>query len=206
MTIIGLTGPTGAGKGLAGSFFEKAGIPVIDTDAVYHDLLVPPSVCLDEIVGTFGPAFLNGDGSLNRPLLASYVFDKDAPDRKDRQKTLNEIAHRHILARVKEMILDAEHDHIKGICIDAPLLFESGFDKICDHVVAVLAPQKTRLERIIRRDGIDHEKAKERMEAQQEDGYYEKRSDFVIVNDKDPGKVEDEVFKILRKTGVIPRE
>ena len=204
--LVLVTGPTGSGKGLAGIYLEKAGVPVIDTDAVYHDLLVPPSACLDEIIGAFGTSFLNADGSLNRSMLASYVFDKDAKDQKDRQQTLNAIAHRHILEKVKEMISDAEQKKLPAICVDAPLLFESGFDRICDCVIAILAPQNTRLERIMARDGISEDKAHERIDAQQTDGFYSKRSDFVILNDEGPDKVEKEIKEILRKTGVSPCE
>ena len=57
MLIIGLTGPSGAGKGAVASLFAKYGIPSIDTDAVYHRLLVPPSPCLDELTERFAAKY-----------------------------------------------------------------------------------------------------------------------------------------------------
>ena len=54
MLIIGLTGPSGAGKGVVGAVLASHGIPSIDTDRVYHKLLVPPSACLDALVDRFG--------------------------------------------------------------------------------------------------------------------------------------------------------
>ena len=49
MLTVGLTGPSGAGKGCVASLFARYGVPSIDTDAVYHELLIPPSPCLLEL-------------------------------------------------------------------------------------------------------------------------------------------------------------
>ena len=54
MLTIGLTGPSGAGKGTVASLFAAHGVPSIDTDKVYHDLLIPPSACLDELSARTG--------------------------------------------------------------------------------------------------------------------------------------------------------
>ena len=78
MLVIGLTGPTGAGKGVVSEIFAAHGIPVIDADAVYHQLLIPPSACLNELVYTFGPQILNPDNTLNRRALGSIVFSDEA--------------------------------------------------------------------------------------------------------------------------------
>ena len=74
MFIFGLTGPSGAGKGTIAELFAKYKVYSVDTDAVYHRLLIPPSACLDELTARFGTGVLSPDGSLNRQALAAEVM------------------------------------------------------------------------------------------------------------------------------------
>ena len=69
--------------------------------------------------------------------------------------------------------------------MDAPLLFESGMDNICDVTVAVVAPRQRRLQRIMERDQLTEKQAEARMAAQQEEDFYASRASFVIRNDGD---------------------
>ena len=79
MLVIGLTGPSGAGKSVVAKIFAAFDLPVIDADRVYHELLVPPSPCLDALTERFGVGILNTDGTLNRRTLGQTVFaDPDA--------------------------------------------------------------------------------------------------------------------------------
>ena len=94
--IIGLTGPTGAGKGVVSGICRRWGIPSIDTDAVYHALLEPPSACFDGLVASFGTGICNPDGTLNRPALSAIVF---APGASDKLELLNRITHGFVLTR-----------------------------------------------------------------------------------------------------------
>ena len=90
MKILGLTGQSGAGKGAVAALFAEHGIPSVDTDAVYHELLIPPSACLDELTAEFSGAILNPDGTLNRPALAALVFEpsEEGHRRQDRKSVV----------------------------------------------------------------------------------------------------------------------
>jgi dephospho-CoA kinase len=180
MLKIGLTGPSGAGKSMVAGLFTRWNIPTIDTDAVYHELLTPPSRCLDELVATFGKEILTLDGCLDRPVLASFVFDPEHPDRLEQ---LNRIAHHYILEQVRILCQTYEAQGSVAVLIDAPVLFESGFDKECDRTLAVLADPSTRLSRIMIRDGISRDAAMKRMGAQPSDDFYIHRADAVVYND-----------------------
>ena len=74
MKIIGLTGPSGAGKGFCYRLFSKFDIPCIDTDDVYHKLLIPPSECVNELENIFGKEILDSNGYVDRKILAKIVF------------------------------------------------------------------------------------------------------------------------------------
>ena len=83
--------------------------------------------------------------------------------------------------------------------VDAPLLFESGFDKKCDFVISVIADEDLRIKRITERDGISVEKAKERIKNQATDEFLKKNSLFLIVNDGDLDALEKSVNEISEK-------
>ncbi len=201
MLTVGLTGPSGAGKGTVASLFTRYGIPSIDTDAVYHALLIPPSACLDELVDRFGRSILHPDGTLNRGALAALVF---AEGNRDDLAALNAITHRHILAEVRKRLADYESQGIPAVLVDAPQLFESGFDAECGFILSVLAPYDLRLARIMSRDGLDGESARARLEASHTDAFFTRRSDAVIVNGGEIGAMEAEVRRLLAAWGVIP--
>ena len=186
MTVIGLTGPTGAGKGTAAALMERQGFPTIDTDAVYRELLVPPSPLLEELFEAFGLEIMTSDGELDRAALAAKVF---APGQETELERLNTIAHPHILNEVRRRVsaYAKECDHCgapRAVVVDAPQLFESGYDKECDIICSVLAPKAKRLARIMARDGISEDRARARMNAQRSDSFYRKVG-YVIDNDGD---------------------
>ena len=198
MLVIGLTGPTGAGKGVVSSVFAAHGIPIIDADTVYHQLLIPPSACLNELVYTFGTQILAPDGTLDRKQLAAIVFS-DAP----LLQRLNEITHRYVMASIKARLEQLRRSEIRAVVLDAPQLFEAEADKLCHVIVSVIASKQTRIDRIVARDGIDPEAALRRIASQKSDEFFRTHSDYVIENNGDLGAILPAVQKILEGTGVI---
>ena len=194
MLTIGLTGPSGAGKGTVASLFARYGVPSIDTDAVYHDLLVPPSACLNELTARFGEAILSDQGTLDRKALAAVVF---APGHEQDLADLNRMTHRHVLREVRRLLAIYEAEGKSAVLVDAPQLFESGFDTECDFVLAVIASREARMSRIMARDGLDKARAAARLDAAKPDGFFREYANAVICNQ---GAVEDmdaEVRKLL---------
>lgn len=197
MIIIGLCGGSGAGKGTVDNCFFKHGIPSIDTDAVYRELTVRGSYLLNILSEAFGKDILNERGELDRKKLSALVFSDPA-----KHKLLNSITHSEILNEAERRIRKYESEGYPAVICDAPLLFESGFDKKCDIIIAVTAPLDVRIERLVRRDGISPEAARQRILSQLPDEYLEKHSDFVINNNGDLANVQaqiDSLVKIILK-------
>ena len=92
-----------------------------------------------------------------------------------------------------------EESGARAAIVDAPLLFESGFDKECNLIIAVTADKEARLCRIMRRDGITRERALERVRTQICDSELSRRADFVIVNDGDLATLRERVESIAAK-------
>ena len=115
---------------------------------------------------------------------------------------LNNITHPHIfllsLKRCREYI----NDGMNKIVFDAPVLFESNSDLMCDAVVSVIAPKEVRMERLKKRDNIDEKTVEERINAQHDDYYYTEKSDYVIDGSNSLEKIRQAVADIVRITDV----
>ena len=172
--VIGLTGPTGAGKSTVAQAMLERGCALVDCDKVAREVTDCCEPCLRELSQEFGGDILR-DGRLDRRLLASRAFS--SPEKSLR---LNEITHPWICRKSVEKIESFRQAGVPAVLLDAPLLFEARMEGICDFVVAVTAPAHVRLERILARDGISRELALSRIRAQHSAQYYRQRSDFWI--------------------------
>lgn len=190
--ILGITGPTGAGKSLLSAYLSQRGLPVIDADEVYHSLLAPPSRCLDALVDAFGSSILSADGTLHRPALSEIVFHD-----KKKLALLNSTVLGFVLEEIRTQIRALESDGHRWVAVDAPTLIESGFYTECDTVLSVLAPKEIRLARILARDGIDEERARARVYAQPDDEFYRSHSDVVLENQGDTASLQAQLEPYL---------
>ena len=201
MKIIGLCGGSGSGKGTVADLLSLYGIMSIDTDAVYHEITSHKSPCLDEIAESFGDGVINEDGSLNRKELAKIVFSGE--DAMIKRSLLNRISHKHVWDKTKEIISDFETVGVEFIIIDAPLLFESGFNKECDFIIAVTADIDVRIDRIVKRDGIDINSATLRIKSQLPDDYLIKNSNCHIDNSGSFEDLEKQVENLVKQLKTI---
>ncbi len=200
---IGLCGRSGTGKGYVSRLFALHGVPSVDTDAVYRRITAPadtPSACMVELVSAFGEEIRNADNSLNRKILSGIVFREDGSEDLRR---LNSITHKHILKETERIAHSLFEDGAKAVLIDAPVLFESGFDDFCDCTLCVTAPFEVSLERIQKRDGITREEAVRRLSSQLPEEELIRRCDFRVVNGKNEKTLDEQVSAVL--TGIFTR-
>ncbi|MBQ8648569.1 MAG: dephospho-CoA kinase [Clostridia bacterium] len=185
--IIGLTGPTGSGKGSVSKTAEALGFKVIDCDTVARKATEKGSDGLKALTTAFGEDILFEDGTLNRRLLANKAFSS-----KEKTQLLNDTIFPFIIRLIKAEIKDGDY------ILDAPTLFESGLDSICDRTVGVLADSEIRLKRIIERDKLTINDAKVRMNAGKSDEFYLKNADFIIYNNADEQVFKQELSVLLK--------
>ena len=198
MLVIGLTGPTGAGKGMVSDIFASYGLPILDADAIYRELLIPPSECLDALADHFGSQILTADRTLDRRVLASIVFSSESE-----LAELNRIAHFYVMKEIRKRIARLQKENTKAVVMDAPQLFEAHAERDCNIIVSVIADRDVRAERIMRRDGIDASAAQARMQSQHGDGFFRAHSDYVIENNASPDALQPRVYQILSEMGVV---
>ena len=185
--IIGITGGTGAGKSVVSAYLKKRGAAIIDADALSREITKEGGIALPEIDKAF-PGVIK-DGVLDRKALGRIVFSDSG-----KLSVLNEITHKYIKKLTEERIENAD-----GIIIlDAPLLFEAGEDKLCDKVIFVTADEDVRIKRIMARDNLSFEDAKQRIDARNLAPIMEK-CDLLIKNNGDVGFVEKAVEDFIIK-------
>ncbi len=199
MTVIGITGPTGAGKTTVLDVLRAMGGAVADCDAVYHGLLRSDVSMQNALKARFGGKIFDETGGLRRRELGAIVF-KDESALAD----LNAITHRHIIAELRRMVALAEAQGRPAIALDAIALLESGAGELCDVTIAVTAPQETRVARIMAREGIPKEYALARVRAQKPDSWFEARCTYTLRNDGTQAELEAGARALL--TQILDKE
>lgn len=194
MKVIGITGSSGSGKtALSKIISEKEFAKIIDADKVVKEMSVPGTEYLNSIKETFGKEVFLENGSLDRKKLASKIYnDKNACD------ALNKLTFKFVVDEIIKRLEESKKKNFEYIAIDAPLLFESNLNKYCDYVISLVADEITKIKRICKRDKIDEETARKRLQIQQTNEYYIQKSDFIIEN-LEECNLEKEVEKIFEK-------
>ena len=193
--IIGLTGQTGSGKSTVCEILTQNGLFVIDCDKISREITAKGSPVLLKLAEKFGSDILCEDMSLNRKKLAEKAFSS-----KENTLLLNSITHPEITKLIEKKI---KENLDKTIVLDAPTLFESGADKLCDKIVCVLADENIRVDRIIERDNITHEQALARISAQKDDSFFINNCDTVIYNNTGTEQLKNQIDSFLKDIGVI---
>ena len=190
--IIGITGGTGCGKTTLLNTIQEQGGLILDCDAIYHQLLRSDESLLDAIEQRF-PGTVQA-GELDRKKLGNLVFsDKKA------LHDLNQITH----SAVKVEVLRLLGEKPPLAAIDAIGLFEGGLAPLCDVTVAITAPRKVRIARLMARDGISEDYAKKRIDAQHTDRWFRTRCDYVLDNDADLESFRTKCIAFLRQIGIM---
>ncbi len=159
--VYGLTGGIACGKSTVAALLTERGARVIDADRLARDVVAPGTDGLDEVVARFGSGVLRDDGSLDRAALGAIVFD-DAGARAD----LESILHPRIAMASMTAIAAAQDEPGDPIFYDAALLVEKGTWRNFAGLVVVACAPDTQVARLARRDSLDADAARARLDAQ----------------------------------------
>jgi len=190
--IIGITGGTGCGKTTALQVFGEMGGVVLDCDDIYHTLLKTDHTLLDAISHRF-PGTVSQEG-LDRKKLGAVVFADPAA-----LSDLNTITH----SAVKQEVLRQICHESRPVAIDAIGLFEGGLAELCDHTVAVTAPEESRVERLMHREGISSEYANSRIAAQRSQADFADLCDYVLCNDGTQEQFREKCLAFFKGLGIM---
>jgi dephospho-CoA kinase len=196
MFILGLTGSLGMGKSTTARFFEEAGVPVHDADAVVHRLYEGEAVAAIEAAfpGT------TAAGKVDRNKLAARVLGDDAA-----LARLEAIVHPLVSAAERRLIAEAEARGEKVVVLDIPLLFETGGDARVDAVVVVSAPPEVQQARVLERPGMTMDKLEAILARQLPDAEKRARADFVVDTSQGFDAARAQVRAILAAVATMPK-
>ena len=190
--IIGITGGSGCGKTTLLDIIAQKGGLVLDCDAIYHRLLQDDVSLRDAIEARFPGVVENGQ--LQRKKLGAVVFsDQNA------LADLNRITHAAVKAEVVKQL--ALHQGLAAI--DAIGLHEGGLAELCDITVAITAPEEARVQRLMAREGISEEYARQRIAAQRSDPEFKAMCRYTLSNDGDVCSFRSKCLAFLGNFGIM---
>lgn len=179
--VIGLTGGIAAGKSTVSERLGALGAHVIDADRVGHRVLMREGgEAYEGVVAAFGAEILDEAREIARPRLGRLVFADPA-----RLAELNRLTHPPMQERMRREIEDVRGQASPPpfIVLDAAVLFEAGWNALCDEVWTVSTAPERALDRLVARNRLSPEAARARIEAQLGNAEREARADRVIRND-----------------------
>jgi dephospho-CoA kinase len=171
MIRLGLTGSIGMGKSTTAQMFRDRGVPVIDADAIVHDLY------RGEAVGPIAQAFpgVVENGIVDRTKLAAQLAQNP-----EGFKTLEKIVHPLVWRKEREAVAQLASEGTPVAVLDIPLLYENGAEARVDKVVVVTADPAVQKARVMGRPGMTEEKFRMILSRQMPDSEKRRRADFVI--------------------------
>ena len=194
MKVIGITGGIGSGKSTVSDIIKKNNFPVIDCDEISRELTQKDNTVLDEIRRCFGASVFDDNGNLLRQELANIVFSDSS-----KKKILEDI----VVTRIFEIVRDDLSKHrslgTKLVFIDAPLLIETGLNRLCDVCVLVTADIETRINRVEKRDGINRDRVLERISNQMPESEKKAVADELIDNSGSIEYLNNSVERLINK-------
>lgn len=192
MRIIGLTGSIACGKSTVSAYLLSRGFPVIDGDRISRELTAPGGAAVPEIVQAFGTGVLCEDGTLNRRRLGRLVFSDPSARRR-----LDELMAPHLMALTRRRIEEIRFSGAPLCFLDMPLLFEKGYNRLCDTVWTVWLPLDLQLSRLMARDGYTREEAMSRIRSVLSSDEKASLADRVIDNSGTPEQTLSVVADLL---------
>ena len=148
--IIAVTGGIGSGKSVICQILQNYGYKIYNCD-INAKVLMDNSISIKSALSQkISTSIINNDGSINRNLLANIVFND-----KDKLNTLNEIVHYYVKEDIYQWIKqNTNKSSTNKLFIETAILYQSGIDKIVDEVWEVNASEETRINRVIKRNGL----------------------------------------------------
>ena len=162
MLRVGLTGGLATGKTHVARVLAQLGCRVLSADELGHQVLLPGGDAYNDVVREFGPQILGPDGSIDRKVLATEVFD-----RPERLEKLNSLVHPHVIHREERWMTEIAAAEPKAVAVvEAAILIETGSYKRFDRLILTVCPPDVQVKRHMERSGESEAQARARLARQ----------------------------------------
>lgn len=173
--VLGITGGIGSGKSVVARCMQCMDIPVYNCDDEAKRLNITHPAIRQALINLIGGNVYNTDGSLNKSILATYLFANE-----QNALTINSIIHPYVMEDFRSW---AQKQSTTWVAIESAILFESGFDHLADQIITVYAPEDVRIERAVLRDHTSPEAIRQRIARQISEEEKKKLADYIVLND-----------------------
>ena len=191
MFKVALTGGIAAGKTAVSDYFQTLGVPVIDTDIISRQIVEPGQSAFKAIVEQFGSEMLSQDDRLNRKVLREIVFNQP-----EKRRQLENITHPAIHQAVMTQLKSLQANYV---ILVIPLLVESGNKYQQDRVLLVDIPESLQIQRVMQRDQISEQQAKQILQAQSTRQQRLDIADDIVLNSADISSLQQQIAELHRK-------
>jgi dephospho-CoA kinase len=179
---IAITGGIGSGKSYVCKLLAARGIEIYDCDAAAKHLMRTSAALRQQLTCLIGADTYLPDGTLNKAVVAKFLLASEA--------------NAHAIDAIVHPAVAQDFEQSGAQWMECAILYESGFERLVDRVIAVTAPEKVRISRVMQRDGISREKALEWIHRQWAQQEVAKRADYAIENDGQQ-PLEPQIDRIL---------
>ncbi|MBD8496566.1 dephospho-CoA kinase [Pseudomonas syringae] len=186
--ILGLTGGIGSGKSAAAQCFMDLGVHAVDADHAARWVVEPGRPALAQIAGHFGAGVLQADGTLDRAALRALIFADP-----EQRRWLEALLHPLIREEIANHLAQATSPYA---ILVSPLLIESGQYTLTRRVLVIDVPPEVQLARTVARDGVSQAQVEAILKVQASREERLRHADDVLVNDRDPAWLQQEVERL----------
>ncbi|WP_026693688.1 dephospho-CoA kinase [Peribacillus kribbensis] len=195
--VIGITGGIASGKSTVTRYLRELGFTVVDADAAARIVVKPGEQAYHGILEEFGKDILLEDGTINRPLLGSIIFNDE-----HKRTKLNSIVHPAVRGWMNEQKERAFAAGEKTVFLDIPLLFESRLTHMVDAVILIYVSSHIQLQRLMKRNGYTEQEARSRILSQMPLEEKKILAQAVIDNESDVEQTYLQVNELLNQWGI----
>lgn len=190
MFVVALTGGIGSGKTTVSERFAALGVPIVDTDLIARELVVPGAPALAAILEAFGQGLVGSDGALDRAELRRIAFADGLM-----RKRLEAILHPRIRERMLERLAAVDAPYAVVVI---PLLFETGQTEFADRILVVDLPEAEQIRRVRTRSGLDTAQIRQILASQVTRAVRLASADDVIDNSANQAALGEQVERLHR--------
>lgn len=177
MKKIALTGGMGTGKSTVTWMFQEMNAPIVNADAIAHNLMEPKTIVWKQLFERYGDRIMQKGGKVDRAALATIVFG----DEKERH-FVERVTHPRIHDEIVKIATELDRKGTAYMIVEIPLLFETGWEKEFDTIIVVRCDYEQQLARCMKKFGLSREDAQARIAIQRPLAIKETKADFIIDN------------------------
>lgn len=192
--VIGITGGIGVGKSVVSRILRLKGYPVYDCDMEARRLMENNPEVIASLIELLGDDIYTPGGRLDRQRMSQLIFSDDAA-----REGVNGIVHAAVRDDFKRWTIESDSQEV---FVESAILATSGMDDLCSQIWIVDAPVPTRIERVMKRNGMREQDVMERIAVQTREIDSLPLSKCVVIDNGGDSSVLEQIVGLLKHKNI----